>query len=64
MYGAPRTRVWISIGVLVLLSRDFCRLPQMKSLLAGYRGIRNFNAIAGPPVVECKLKKSKNEWFW
>ena len=64
MYGAPRTRVWISIGVLVLLSRDFSRLPQMKSLLAGYRGIRNFNAIAGPPVVECKFKKSKNEWFW
>ena len=53
MYGAYRIRV--SFGVL--LSRDFSRLPQMKSLLSGYCSIRNFNAIAGPPVFECKFKK-------
>ena len=28
--------------------------PRMKSLLEGYSGIRNFNAIAGSPVVECE----------
>ena len=58
MYGAYRIRV--SFGVL--LSRDFSRLPQMKSLLSGYCSIRNFNAIAGPPVFECKLKK-KQKWM-
>ena len=58
MYGAYRIRV--SFGVL--LSRDFSRLPQMKSLLSGYCSIRNFNAIAGPPVFECKFKK-KQKWM-
>ena len=27
-------------------------------LLEGYSGIRNFNAIAGSPVVECELKEN------
>ena len=42
-FPAPRTR----ISFRVLLSRDFSRLPQMESMLAGYLNFDNF--LFGPP---------------
>ena len=43
-YGAPRIHISLHSCLLWRAALDdFSRLPQMESLLTGYRGIRNVN---------------------